>query len=62
MSDIAKLGIHVDTSQVAEAILTLNDLADAANRAADALLRLKGAEIEVNRVGDVSTMRVVAGA
>ena len=61
MTDIATLEINVDSSQTVAATLALNDLADAANRAADALARLKGSQIEVNRIGDVSTMRVVAG-
>lgn len=61
MTDIATLEINVDSSQTVAATLALNDLADAANRAADALARLKGSQIEANRIGDVSTLRVVSG-
>lgn len=47
MDDNAKLELHVDTSQIVSAMFALNELTKAANRAADAIARLRETPIRV---------------
>lgn len=53
MTDTMTLSIDVDCSRVTAATLALNDLADAAERAAKAVERLNGSLVTIRRVGDI---------
>ena len=51
---VASIGIKVDAKEVSEATSALNELTDAANRAADAIARLRGVGIDPVRVASLA--------